>query len=261
MPFTGQSDDATRASICRASPDFQSKVWLSISTEAKDLCERLLRAVPAERISTKEVCQHAWMRNASNGIAPTTTTPASTAAAQPSLLEQVSSLACLPSPRTLRVGPFPSSPPRPDLSERSPIVAHSTASPVFCFNNGAISATQQTTFLPSFFSFSPPSQVGNSDLCSDGSCPSPDCCAALPCSTPCMFRHLIPNIEPAKLHFELTAFANEEESKCLTIESRNCLNGSFTSTREAKKASGLEGGWRFIKSESYAFLQDAVACA
>ncbi|KAI6707145.1 hypothetical protein NL676_010107 [Syzygium grande] len=61
-PFWGENERAIFDSVLRGHIDFVSDPWPSISSSAKDLVKKMLRADPKERLSAVEVLNHPWMR-------------------------------------------------------------------------------------------------------------------------------------------------------------------------------------------------------
>lgn len=61
-PFWGENEQRIFDAILRGHIDFTSDPWPSISSSAKDLVKRMLRADPKERLSAVQVLGHAWMR-------------------------------------------------------------------------------------------------------------------------------------------------------------------------------------------------------
>ncbi|KAG8661857.1 hypothetical protein MANES_01G050900v8 [Manihot esculenta] len=61
-PFWGKNDKAIFNSVLRGYIDFSSDPWPSISSSAKDLVKKMLRADPKERLSAVEVLNHPWMQ-------------------------------------------------------------------------------------------------------------------------------------------------------------------------------------------------------
>ncbi|KAL9329982.1 hypothetical protein ACSQ67_004985 [Phaseolus vulgaris] len=61
-PFWAENEQGIFDAILRGHIDFASDPWPSISTSAKDLVKKMLRADPKERLSAVEVLNHPWMR-------------------------------------------------------------------------------------------------------------------------------------------------------------------------------------------------------
>ncbi|KAL3498933.1 hypothetical protein ACH5RR_041665 [Cinchona calisaya] len=61
-PFWGETEQGIFDAILRGHLDFSSDPWASISSSAKDLVKKMLRADPKERLSAVEVLNHPWMR-------------------------------------------------------------------------------------------------------------------------------------------------------------------------------------------------------
>lgn len=61
-PFWGENEQGIFDAILRGHLDFSSEPWPSISSSAKDLVKKMLRADPIERLSAVEVLNHPWMR-------------------------------------------------------------------------------------------------------------------------------------------------------------------------------------------------------
>lgn len=61
-PFWGENERSIFDAILRGHMDFVSEPWPSISSSAKDLVKKMLRADPKERLSASEVLNHPWMR-------------------------------------------------------------------------------------------------------------------------------------------------------------------------------------------------------
>ncbi|KAF7810382.1 calcium-dependent protein kinase 1-like [Senna tora] len=61
-PFWGENEQGIFNSILRGHIDFVSDPWPSVSSSAKDLVKKMLRADPKERLSAVEVLNHPWMR-------------------------------------------------------------------------------------------------------------------------------------------------------------------------------------------------------
>lgn len=61
-PFWGENEQGIFDAILRGHIDFSSDPWPSISSSAKDLVKKMLRADPKERLSAVEVLHHPWMR-------------------------------------------------------------------------------------------------------------------------------------------------------------------------------------------------------
>jgi serine/threonine protein kinase len=60
-PFYGETEEELVEDNTRANVDFPKKYWGSISSDAKDLVQRMLRADPGDRLSAKEALQHPWL--------------------------------------------------------------------------------------------------------------------------------------------------------------------------------------------------------
>ncbi|XP_057478166.1 calcium-dependent protein kinase 1-like [Actinidia eriantha] len=67
-PFWGENEQGIFDAILRGNLDFASAPWPSISSSAKDVVKKMLRADPRERISAVDVLNHPWMRE--DGDAP-----------------------------------------------------------------------------------------------------------------------------------------------------------------------------------------------
>ncbi|KAJ1405959.1 Serine/threonine-protein kinase, active site [Sesbania bispinosa] len=61
-PFWAENEQGIFDAILRGHIDFVSDPWPSISSSAKDLVKKMLRADPKERLSAAEVLNHPWMR-------------------------------------------------------------------------------------------------------------------------------------------------------------------------------------------------------
>ncbi|KAG5030010.1 Calcium-dependent protein kinase 1 [Glycine max] len=61
-PFWAENEQGIFDAILRGHIDFASDPWPSISSSAKDLVKKMLRADPKERLSAVEVLNHPWMR-------------------------------------------------------------------------------------------------------------------------------------------------------------------------------------------------------
>ncbi|XP_062146042.1 calcium-dependent protein kinase 1-like [Alnus glutinosa] len=61
-PFWGENEQGIFDAVLRGHIDFTSDPWPSISSSAKDLVKRMLRADPKERLSAAQVLSHPWMR-------------------------------------------------------------------------------------------------------------------------------------------------------------------------------------------------------
>ncbi|XP_071918433.1 calcium-dependent protein kinase 1-like isoform X1 [Coffea arabica] len=61
-PFWGENGQGIFDAILRGHLDFSSEPWPSISSSAKDLVKKMLRADPKERLSAVQVLNHPWMR-------------------------------------------------------------------------------------------------------------------------------------------------------------------------------------------------------
>ncbi|KAI9108485.1 hypothetical protein K1719_020676 [Acacia pycnantha] len=61
-PFWAENEQGIFDAILRGHIDFVSKPWPSISSSAKDLVRKMMRADPRERISAVDVLNHPWMR-------------------------------------------------------------------------------------------------------------------------------------------------------------------------------------------------------
>ncbi|TMW65736.1 hypothetical protein Poli38472_008378 [Pythium oligandrum] len=60
-PENGVADDVLRSRILTGEMDCSSPEWLALSSEARDLIQRLLHADPATRCSAEEVLTHVWL--------------------------------------------------------------------------------------------------------------------------------------------------------------------------------------------------------
>ncbi|KAJ1386056.1 Protein kinase domain [Sesbania bispinosa] len=61
-PFWAEKEQGIFDAILRGHIDFASDPWPSISSSAKDLVKKMLRADPKERLSAVEVLDHPWMK-------------------------------------------------------------------------------------------------------------------------------------------------------------------------------------------------------
>ncbi|CAI9094213.1 OLC1v1029909C1 [Oldenlandia corymbosa var. corymbosa] len=61
-PFWGENEQGIFDAILRGHLDFSSDPWPSISSSAKDLVKKMLRADPKERLTAVDVLNHPWMR-------------------------------------------------------------------------------------------------------------------------------------------------------------------------------------------------------
>ncbi|GAY39210.1 hypothetical protein CUMW_042620 [Citrus unshiu] len=61
-PFWGETEQSIFDAILRGHIDFSSDPWPNISSSAKDIVKKMLRADPKERLSAAEVLNHPWMR-------------------------------------------------------------------------------------------------------------------------------------------------------------------------------------------------------
>lgn len=61
-PFWGENEKNIFDAVLRGHMDFSSEPWPSISSSAKDLVKKMLRADPKERLSAVEVLNHPWIR-------------------------------------------------------------------------------------------------------------------------------------------------------------------------------------------------------
>lgn len=61
-PFWGETEQSIFDAVLRANLDFVSDPWPSISSSAKDLVKKMLKADPKERLTAVEVLNHPWMR-------------------------------------------------------------------------------------------------------------------------------------------------------------------------------------------------------
>ncbi|XP_050379172.1 calcium-dependent protein kinase 1 [Argentina anserina] len=61
-PFWGENEQGIFDAILRGHIDFSSDPWPSISSSAKDLVKKMLRADPKERLAAVDVLNHPWMR-------------------------------------------------------------------------------------------------------------------------------------------------------------------------------------------------------
>ncbi|KAL5168026.1 Calcium-dependent protein kinase 1 [Glycine soja] len=61
-PFWSEKEQGIFDAILRGHIDFASDPWPSISSSAKDLVKKMLRADPKQRLSAVEVLNHPWMR-------------------------------------------------------------------------------------------------------------------------------------------------------------------------------------------------------
>ncbi|KAH1267588.1 hypothetical protein GLYMA_01G223200v4 [Glycine max] len=61
-PFWSKKEQGIFDAILRGHIDFTSDPWPSISSSAKDLVKKMLRADPKQRLSAVEVLDHPWMR-------------------------------------------------------------------------------------------------------------------------------------------------------------------------------------------------------
>nr|UEN74727.1 calcium-dependent protein kinase [Silybum marianum] len=61
-PFWGETEQSIFDAVLRGNLDFVSDPWPSISSSAKDLVKKMLKADPKERLTAVEVLNHPWMR-------------------------------------------------------------------------------------------------------------------------------------------------------------------------------------------------------
>uniref|UniRef100_A0A1D1YLK3 non-specific serine/threonine protein kinase n=1 Tax=Anthurium amnicola TaxID=1678845 RepID=A0A1D1YLK3_9ARAE len=61
-PFWAENEQGIFDAILRCHTDFSSDPWPSISSAAKELVKKMLRADPKERLTASEVLNHPWMR-------------------------------------------------------------------------------------------------------------------------------------------------------------------------------------------------------
>ncbi|OIV92646.1 hypothetical protein TanjilG_17997 [Lupinus angustifolius] len=61
-PFWAENEQGIFDAVLHGHIDFASDPWPSVSTNAKDLVKKMLRADPKERISAVDVLNHPWMR-------------------------------------------------------------------------------------------------------------------------------------------------------------------------------------------------------
>uniref|UniRef100_A0A7N0TQU5 non-specific serine/threonine protein kinase n=1 Tax=Kalanchoe fedtschenkoi TaxID=63787 RepID=A0A7N0TQU5_KALFE len=61
-PFWGENEQAIFDAVLRGHMDFSSDPWPSISSSAKELVKKMLRADPKERLNAVEVLNHPWVR-------------------------------------------------------------------------------------------------------------------------------------------------------------------------------------------------------
>lgn len=61
FPFDAKHDGVLVKSILKGEPSMESKVWSSVSSEAKDLIHRLLNPDPDRRISAHQALRHPWL--------------------------------------------------------------------------------------------------------------------------------------------------------------------------------------------------------
>ncbi|KAF8407294.1 hypothetical protein HHK36_006421 [Tetracentron sinense] len=61
-PFWGANEQRIFDAVLRGHIDFASDPWPSISSSAKELVKKMLRADPKERLSAVEVLNHPWVR-------------------------------------------------------------------------------------------------------------------------------------------------------------------------------------------------------
>ncbi|KAL5721630.1 non-specific serine/threonine protein kinase [Ranunculus cassubicifolius] len=65
-PFWAETKDEIFECIIRREIDFESEPWPSISNSAKDLVKKMLIKDPKRRITTKQILEHPWIRQASD---------------------------------------------------------------------------------------------------------------------------------------------------------------------------------------------------
>lgn len=63
VPFNGPTDDDIMNAVRKGKYTFKSKVWESISNDAKDLIKKMLTFNQHERISAAEAYKHPWLTN------------------------------------------------------------------------------------------------------------------------------------------------------------------------------------------------------
>ena len=68
-PFNGETDEEILMNVKQGEFDFPPEEWDSISDEAKELINKMLRYNPKERYSAYECLQHPWFKKYSNGNA------------------------------------------------------------------------------------------------------------------------------------------------------------------------------------------------
>ncbi|KAG7347478.1 Ser/Thr protein kinase [Nitzschia inconspicua] len=68
-PFYGESEQELVEDNTNAKVTFPKKYWGSISSDAKDLVQRMLQADPKDRLSAKEALGHPWLANVKNNPA------------------------------------------------------------------------------------------------------------------------------------------------------------------------------------------------
>ncbi|KAI9987948.1 hypothetical protein PInf_024205 [Phytophthora infestans] len=69
-PFHGHTEDELVESIFAGEVTYTSKVWETVSPEAKALLRKLLHTVPEDRFTAAQVLQHPWIRSTEQAIPP-----------------------------------------------------------------------------------------------------------------------------------------------------------------------------------------------
>jgi calcium-dependent protein kinase len=67
-PFYGRNEKEIFAKVINGSYSFRQKVWNNISSEGKNLVQKLLELNPEKRLSAKEALKHKWFKNNQNKI-------------------------------------------------------------------------------------------------------------------------------------------------------------------------------------------------
>lgn len=66
VPFRGTEKQEIFDNVCLGSLDMENPPWNTISDEAKDLIQKLLKVDPLERMSVAETLSHPWLQRASD---------------------------------------------------------------------------------------------------------------------------------------------------------------------------------------------------
>ena len=61
-PFYGDTDKEILQAVDKGTPDIRPEEWKSVSKEAKNLCELMLRPDPYKRISVADALKHQWFK-------------------------------------------------------------------------------------------------------------------------------------------------------------------------------------------------------